>query len=280
MGMNEQDFYAQHTDITDPGDLSDLFAGLPSDVASLSEILQGVAMHRDHTDWRFGFVLSDERYKEGETRHVRDILKLLGDLRERPAETRFAATCRDFCVLLCAMLRHAGVPARIRGGYANYFPRKGGPRLLDDHWVVEYWHEEHGWRLADSQVAGSATNDYGVDFDPADVPRDRFVVAGQAWLASRSGERDPDTFIVSGLDESGFAVILGTVVRDLAALNGVEGFPWDTWGIMTVPLSDLTEPDVTLIDRAAGVGANGGPFDHLIDLYQSQPRLRADGLTG
>lgn len=274
--MNLQEFYAQHSDVTDPGAYDHLFEGLPLNIRAMSEIIQGVAMHRDHTNWRFGFVLPEERYREGDTRRVRDILKIVGDLSERPARDRFAGTCRDFCVLLCSMLRHNGVPARIRGGYANYFPRLGGPRLFDDHWVVEHWHPAHGWRLTDGQVAASANADYQVtDFDPVELPRDRFLVAGEAWRAIRAGERDEHSFYVSGLRQSGLPIIYGTVVRDLAALNRVEGFPWDVWGLMTTPYDQLTDADLALLDQAAAIGAEGGPWQDAVDLYRANPRLQA-----
>lgn len=274
--VNELDFYRRQTGVTDPGDLAELYAGIPDDVAELTTLLQGVAMHRDGALWRFGVMLSDQRYAEGETRGVRDILALLGGFDERPPEDRFGATCRDFCVLLCSMLRHRGVPARVRGGFGNYNWIFGAPRLFDDHWVVEYWSAAHGWRLADAQVGGSAVTDYRIDFDPVDVPRDRFLVAGQAWLEACAGTRDPETFIVSGLRRRGLPVIAPTVVRDLAALNGVEGFPWDAWGIITVPYEELGADELALLDSAAKISAMGGPFEDARRLHDGHPALRAE----
>ncbi|MFD5074442.1 transglutaminase-like domain-containing protein [Streptomyces sp. NPDC058371] len=274
--MNEVGFYRQQTEVTDPGDRVDLLTGIPDGVAELAALVQGAVLHRDAALWRFSVLLSDERYAEGETRLVRDILAMLGGLDERPPEQRFAGTCRDYCVLLCSMLRHRGVPARIRGGFANYNRFLGAPRLFDDHWVVEYWNAEHGWRLADGQYASPAAADYQVGFDPVDVPRDRFVVAGQAWLQSRAGTRDAERFIVSGLRRGGLPMIAQTVVRDLAALNKVEGFPWDTWGIMTAPFEDLGTDELELLDSAAEISAKGGPVDDARELYAAHSALRAE----
>lgn len=272
--MDELDLYRQQTEVTDPGDFADLYAEIPDDVMALTVLLQGVAMHRDASLWRFSVLLPEHRYAEGETRKVRDMLAILGGLDERPPERRFAATCRDFCVLLCSMLRHRGVPARMRGGYGNYNWLFGAPLLFDDHWVVEYWNAEHGWRLADAQVGGLAVTDYRIDFDPVDIPRDRFLVAGQAWLDGRSGTRDPEKFIVSGLRRSGLPVIGQTVVRDLAALNGFEVFPWDTWGILTKPYEEFGASRLALLDSAAEISAKGGPLDDARRLYASDPELR------
>ncbi|MEU5847946.1 transglutaminase-like domain-containing protein [Saccharopolyspora shandongensis] len=278
--MDKQEIYVQHSVFTDPGDLSDVFSGLPTDVASLCEIVRNVAVHRDETFRRFGFELPEQRYKEGETRHIQDILKILGDLDERSIETRFAATCRDFSLLLCAMLRHVGVPARLRGGYARYLePPLEGHWPFDDHWVVEYWVDELGWRLVDPQVWGDTQGAYRADFDVMDVPRDQFLVAGAAWLACRHGYCDPRMFGASGINESGMWVIQGTVVRDLAGLNHVEAFPWENWGIMTRSFSSLTESELALVDQVAEVGLNGGPVDQIVGL-SSHPQLRASGLDG
>jgi transglutaminase superfamily protein len=276
---DELDFYRRQTEITDPGDRAELFEKIPDDAAELVALLQGVAMHRDGALWRFGVMLSDERYAQGETRKVRDILAVLGSFDERPPEERFGATCRDFCVLLCAMLRHRGIPARMRGGYGNYNWIFGGPRLFDDHWVVEYWTTEHGWRLADAQVGGSAMADYRIDFDPVDVPRERFVLAGRAWLDGRAGRVDPEDFIVSGLRQRGLPVIAQIVVRDLAALLGIEGFPWDSWGIIAVPFADLGPAELALLDSAAEISAEGGPLEDARRLYDSHAELRADPIS-
>nr|WP_277349822.1 transglutaminase-like domain-containing protein [Planosporangium thailandense] len=149
-------------------------------------------------------------------------------MRKRSAPQRFAGTCRDFSILLCAMLREVGVPARLRAGFASYFL----PGFFDDHWVVEYWSEAHGWRLADAQLAAGAAEAYRVDVDPVDIPRDAFLVGGQAWQDCRRGDRDPGQFGVSGIGLAGMGEVQGNVVRDLAALAKVETLPWDSWGVI------------------------------------------------
>lgn len=98
----------------------------------------------------------------------------------------------------------------------------------DDHWVTEYRLPDGRWRLVDAQVLHPA---YELSFDPLDVPRDRFLVAGDAWRACREGGADPGTFGVwfHG-DLDGLWYIRTNVLLDLAAVNGVELLPWDVWG--------------------------------------------------
>ncbi|MGI5350690.1 transglutaminase-like domain-containing protein [Streptomyces sp. CA-250714] len=266
----EQEFYAHHSNVTDPRDLSSLLVGLPNDLPALSKVVRGAVVHRNETFKRFGFEVPQERFKESEIRFFRDIVQFLGGMHERPADQRLAGTCRDFCITLCAVLRQVGIPARMRGGYADYFP----PYAWDDHWVVEYWLDGPDWQIADPQMAEAAEH-YAVDFDVDNVPRERFVTAGEAWLACRGGDQDPAVYTASVIEQAGMGVIQGTVVRDLAALNRLEVFPWDSWGLMTRNFDELTEEELTLLDQAAEIGAKGGPLDQAIRLYQEHPQLQA-----
>lgn len=270
------DFYLRHSALTDPGPYKSMFDGLPADVAALSTIIRGVLVHRDETEWLFGFALPAERRDEANIRYASAILERLGSLDERPAEQRFAGTCRDFALLLCAMLRSTGVPARLRAGFGGYFT----PGFFDDHWVVEYWTDGQGWRLADAQVGGLAREPYRISFDPADVPRDGFVVGGRAWLDCRAGLRDPAHFGVSVANLTGMWEVQGNVVRDLAALNRVETLPWDDWGLIPRHYDTITDDDKALLDRAARLSADGGPLDEARELYASDDRLHVSPAVG
>jgi transglutaminase-like putative cysteine protease len=234
----------------------------------MAEVVGGVIVHRDETAWRFGFTLPQRRRDEANTRYVEAILGRLGTLVKRPPQDRFAGTCRDFTVVLCAMLREAGVPARARCGFAGYFIEG----FFDDHWVVEVWDDDRGWRLIDAQIASAPKGTYRTDTDPLDVPRDAFLVAGQAWLDCRAGRRDPDRIGTSAAGLTGMWEIQGNVVRDLANLNRIETLPWDSWGLKHY---DQLEPaDLELLDRVAAVSAAGGPLQQAAEVYQRDLRLR------
>jgi hypothetical protein len=235
----------------------------------MAEVIGGVMVHRDETEWRFGFALPEQRREEAKTRHVAAILDHLGSLADRRPEDRFAGTCRDFTVLLCAMVRHAGIPARARCGFANYFTRD----FFDDHWVVEVWVDGRGWRLVDAQVASAPKGTYRNDFDPLDVPRDAFLVAGQAWRDCRAGRRDSGQIGTSAAGLTGMWEIQGNVVRGLANLNRIETLPWDNWGLIPVHYDRLPPGDVELLDRVAAVSEDGGPVSRAAEMFRSDPRL-------
>jgi hypothetical protein len=269
--MGEPDYYRRHSEMTDPGGKRHLLAGLPVDVAAMTRIIGGVLVHRDQT-WRFGFALPEQRRDEANTRNTEAILNHLGTLEARRPEDRFAGTCRDFTVLLCAMLRGAGVPARARVGFAGYFTSG----FFDDHWVVEVFDEDRGWHLVDAQVASAPEGTYtDADVDPLDVPRDAFLVGGQAWQECRAGSRDPDRLGTSAAGLTGMWEIQGNVVRDLASLNRVETRPWDNWGLIPIHYDHLESADVELLDQVAAVSAAGGPLQQAADAYRSDPRLPA-----
>ncbi|MCU7724827.1 transglutaminase domain-containing protein [Actinoplanes sp. KI2] len=269
--MDELDYYRRHGRLTEPGPAAHLLRALPADVATLAKVLGGLLVHRDGTE-RFGFTLPERRRDEANTRSVAAILAQLGTLDERRPEDRFAGTCRDFAVLLCAMLRETGIPARARAGFAGYFT--GG--FFDDHWVTEVWHDDRGWHLVDAQIAGAPKGTYtDSDIDPLDVPRDAFLVGGQAWQECRTGGRDLDRIGTSAAGLTGLWEVQGNVIRDLAALNRVETLPWDAWGLIPVHYDQLDPADVTLLDDIAAISAAGGPVQQAADAYCSDPRLPA-----
>ena len=275
-------FYATHSTFSAPGELADHYADLPHDPTQLARISRDLLIHRMEGDL-FGHTHpADRLHNDAETRYIDDILRLLVTRNNAPlhvrreAEDRFVGTCRDFSLLLCSFLRQAGIPARIRSGFADYF---GSDGFHCDHVVTEYWDEERGWLFADSQLADPAiTAHWNADFDPMDVPRDRFLVAGKAWQAIREGGADPKTFGLHPPQEGPFwgeRFVAGNIRLDLAALNKVETLLWDEWGMDEgKPGTPLSEPARELYDRAALVSGDDVPFDAARKLFTEDDTLR------
>ncbi|MER6350256.1 transglutaminase domain-containing protein [Streptomyces sp. NPDC001595] len=243
------DLHLAQTPYSDPGDLD--VSGLPHEPGQLAALVRGLVIHRAE-GWRIGHEIPEERqHDDPEARYVREILRILRERDPAPLtearayEARFVGTCRDFALLLCALLRATGTPARLRCGFADYLAEG----FHDDHWVAEYRLPDGSWRLVDAQVAHPS---YPLDFDPADVPRDRFLVAGDAWRGCREGAADPRGFGVWGHDQLAGLWYIGANIRlDLAALIGVELLPWDAWGPQERSDAALTEEDLALFDAVA-----------------------------
>ncbi len=273
-------FYQKQGAMTDAREHGESFRSLPHDVASLAAIVQGLLLH-EHIAPAYGVTLTDERRREVHLRSNAQRLSCLLDRDARPldvarrAEERLASNCRHITVLLVAVLRAQGVAARARCGFGAYFE----PGKYGDHWVCEYWNtDERRWQLVDAQIDELQHGLFKPDFDLLDVPRDRFVVAGDAWTRCRAGDMDPAKFGI--LDMQGLWFISGNLVRDVAALNNVEMLPWDVWGAMASPDEVIEPPRAAFLDRLAALTHDpDANFAELRDLYENDDRLRVPAMV-
>ena len=253
-----------------------LLAGLPRGVAGLAGVAHGLLIH-EHIAGAYGVTLTDERRASV---HVRPVAALLGQIaaedgrpliQAREPARRLPGNCRHYTVLAVAMLRAQGTPARARCGFGGYF----GTGTFEDHWVCEYWDEAaQRWKLADFQIDDVQLKLFDVDFDLMDVPREAFLVAGDAWRLCRDGGADPATFGLSLMNEGGSWWIAANLLRDVAALNHMEMLPWDVWGAMPAPDETITGEQNALFDRIAGfTGDPDAAFAELSAAYAVDPRL-------
>lgn len=266
---------ATQSAITSPGVHVGLYDDLPTGVAALCDVVQGLMVHVFWAD-QYGLTLSPERQAEVQLRYVSTQLARILELdprpltAARPVDNKLVGNCRDHSTLLASMLRHQGVPARARCGFGAYFT----PGHFEDHWVCEYWNaEQKRWVLVDAQLDALQREKLGIAFDPLDVPRDAFIVGGEAWRMCRSGEADPNAFGI--FDMKGLWFVRGDFVRDVASLNKVETLPWDGWGLADARDQDLTPDDLAFLDRVAVLASGAVPeYDALQSLYESDARLR------
>lgn len=269
------DFYRRPAMMTSGGGHACMLDAVPRDQAGMARVVQGLLLH-EHWAPAYGVTLSDERRRESHIRPASLMLdRLLADDGQplsvaRPVEARLVGVCRHFTVLLVTMLRAQGVPARARCGFGSYF----NPGHFEDHWVCEYWDGADGrWILVDAQIDEVQRAKLKPDFDLLDVPRDRFVIAGDAWARCRAGDADPSTFGI--FDMRGLWFIAGNLMRDLAALNNMEMLPWDIWGAMTRPHEPLGDDRLVLFDRLSSVTrAPDAAFAELCRLYEGDQDLR------
>jgi hypothetical protein len=274
-----QQYYLGHGPMTAKGARFAELGALPTDLGQLCDAIEGVLIHSDLTAWLYDVKLPEVRLNE---KHIRPLAQTLNQIRElvpkpltvrREPKDRAAGVCRHFSQLLCTALRNQGIPARARVGFGSYF----NPGKFEDHWVGEYWNAaERRWILVDAQLDAVQRKAFKVDFDPRDVPRNRFIIAGDAWQQCRSGRADPAAFGLSPINLKGLWFIAGNILRDLAALNRMELLPWDVWGMMPRTDADLTPEQLALLDKLAALTVAGDEaFPKLRRLYESDERLRA-----
>jgi len=151
--MDNLDRWIDHSRMSDPVGHAAAIADLPFDIGVLNGIIQGVLVH---ADWLTQYGL-DENQLHAASRTTLSVADRLRDILDRdarrlearrPPHMRSIGTCRDFALMLCAVLRCKGIPSRLRCGFAAYFGS-----VWEDHWVCEYWDREtRTWRLSDPQI--------------------------------------------------------------------------------------------------------------------------------
>ena len=277
MSVQTTGYYLEPAVMTAPGDYQPLLADLPRGAAALARVAHGVLIH-EHFAGAYGVTLTDERRASVHVRPVAALLErmMAGDRRPltvpREPAGRLPGNCRHFTVLTAAMLRAQGTPARARCGFGGYF----GTGTYEDHWVCEYWDEAaRRWKLADAQIDDVQLPLFEVGFDLMDVPREAFLVAGDAWRLCRDGGADPARFGLSLMGEGGYWWIAANLLRDVAALNNMEMLPWDVWGAMPAPDEAISDEQYALFDRLAGLTRDpDAAFAELRAAYGSDARLR------
>lgn len=264
-------FYTTQGVISTPGKYGVLFDSLPNSVPELVDVVQGLVLHA-YWVGHYGVSLTEEQREHASARHMENILAIILNQDAAPLtvprahEKRFFGTCRDFSLLLTSALRHKGIPARCRCGFARYFM----PDSYEDHWIVEYWDEKEGnWVGVDAQLDGLQREKLHISFDPLRLPEGQFVSGAEAWKLWRAGEVDPNKFGIADL--RGYPFIFGNLIRDLAALNKMELLPWDLWGLMKK--DKLEESDYILADKIADLIL--ADSEELFDLYESNEDLKA-----
>ena len=224
---------------------------IPDDVPAIADAVSGLIVHQALAP-AYKITLSPEQLAQSQLHTAEAMVANATAHDKRPlSEARdpnecAVGVCRHFATLFVAILRHKRIPARVRAGFADYF----GNALHGEHWVGEYWHADEGrWILVDPTFDDMQRKIFKPDVDTFDVPRDRFLVAGDAWKLCRTGAADPKTFGVAGTENWGLIEVFGEIFQDLAALQKIELLPWGWYGLATDD-SNCTR-ETTLLDRLA-----------------------------
>jgi len=119
-------FYARASEMTDLVEQQALFAALPGELSATDacRVSAGLLTHEFRTRAP-GEPPSPPRHPDAQLRSAKQMLtrawaRECGPLtRERRASQPATVICRHFAVLVCALLRLRGVPARARCGFAS-----------------------------------------------------------------------------------------------------------------------------------------------------------------
>lgn len=271
------DYYREPGPMTEPGKHAGALSSLPEDVGAIVRIVQGLAVHQ-YVAAHYDVTLSEERTRESHLRKVDRVLDRLFEIDPkpltiaRPASKRVVGVCRQFTLLMTAMLRAKGIPARGRCGFGSYF----NPGYFEDHWVCEYWNTaRQRWTLVDAQLDEAWRREGGIEFDVMDVPRDTFIVAADAWMQCRSGRADASRYGIFVNEMRGLWFIAGDLIRDAAALCKMEMLPWDVWGAIPGAAQPLDDEELAFFDQLAELtSGDDGALSELQHRFAFDERLR------
>ena len=187
-------FYRQQSEISSPGKYKDLYADLPTGVGELCRLIQGLLLHqfwlleKKNYGVTAASLMGSGRNLNDEInlRSVEDRLGYLLGLDDGPLTSprkpdhKVVGNCRDYSLMLVSMLRHQGVPARVRSGVARYF--YPDEVRLEDHFVCEFWNQaEERWQRTDAQIDEVQRRALGATIDMTDLPPDQFLDAAESY---------------------------------------------------------------------------------------------------
>jgi len=189
----------------------------------------------------------------------------------RPPLKRFLGNCRHFATLSCALLRHKGIPTRVRAGFAGYFE----PNTWADHWIIEYWRSsEERWVRVDPQYSDKFFQIMHPNATSESLAQNMYLSGGETWQRCRRGELDANRCNMGGGANWGIGEVRGSVLYDFAALNKEEMLPWDIWGRMEAAYRSETDDAYDELLDAISAVTSGDDFDAISDAYGRHDDLR------
>ncbi|MGY5450601.1 transglutaminase domain-containing protein [Agarivorans sp. MS3-6] len=262
--MNNQtlDQYSCYSELTHPQQFEPQLVNLPDSVADIVNLVQHNLVH---AYWLDKYQINQpfqSKFTEMQARSISEMLTILEArsgtslLENKAPDQRLVGVCRDFSIMACMLLQTQGIAARLRCGFATYL----GLREYEDHWVCEYWHQQQQrWVMVDAQLDQVHKEILDIDFDPLDVPHNRFIYAGSAWQMCRANLAESSSFGIFNF--TGWPIIKGNLIRDVFALNQIELLAWDCgWGILPSYLVDIADDkEWLLLDELANI-SHGSDF--------------------
>jgi hypothetical protein len=265
--MNEKilEHYKKTGSFTYAGCYQEYFRSLPDDPAVLGRLICGQVIHRvtlkeGNTNANETLLYGDmDRYPWYRMRCEDDVfltaaamtaelfrLDERGFRADRNVEHKLVVTCRYVSVLMSAILKAKGIPARCRAGFAPYF--KEGVSM--DHWINQYYSEkEKRWITFD---ADGFYEENGMPLSQYDMPEGSFDWVAEAYLSVRSGKTDGKQYVYAdNLGTCSLPALIRYLIYDFHALMNQELTYTFLPAYLEGRLDRLTEVELQEFDRLA-----------------------------
>jgi hypothetical protein len=261
-------FYRQYGFYTNPGEYEPMYSNLPDSLAEICKVIKSQLIHpiADLPKYR-DLIPQDRSCEDLKYPTVQTILAGLktynpdGLIINRKPADRLVVSCRYHAILLASILKHRGIPARVRYGFASYLY----PKYHLYHVICEVWNNnEKRWMLVDP------------DRQMIDFPSQQFEFAGDVWKKNQQGKLDPYTYGVPNW--WGSHPILDVLCHDLASVLGNEHIYYDRPPISadtTINVKNMPIDQIDIMNKIStlmvDVDAN---FNELQLLYNNNKRIQ------
>jgi sulfatase modifying factor 1 len=263
-------FYRQYSSFTDPGEYKYLYKNLPNSLPELCHLIKSQFIHPFAELPQYRDQIPEERGDESvKYPTVKSILEGLlaydsrGLVNDRKPKDRLILGCRHSAILLASILKHRGIPARLRAGHATYLI----PDFHTSHTICEVWNEkDKRWMLVDP------------DMGKVDFSRDEFDFSNDAWLKLQKKEIDPNLFGMPG-QYPGVISIMAKVCTDLAFILGNEYNIYQYAPILDYAFQNnnqLTSKHIETLNRISELmkSIDADNLSKLQEIYNNTPQIQ------
>jgi len=262
------DFYRQYSSFTNPGEYEKMYSNLPDSISVICKLIKSQLIHPVADLPLYRDQIPKERsYEDLKYPTVQTILAGLksynpkGLVFDRKPSERLVVSCRYHAILLASILKHQGIPVRVRYGFASYiYP---GHHIY--HVICEAWNNnEKKWILVDP------------DRQLVDVSSEQFEFAGDVWIKYQQEKLDPNTYGVP--DWWGAHPILDALCHDLASVLGNEHIYFNRPPISadsTMNVKNMPTDNIDLMNKISALMTNVDVnFNEIQNLYIENKQLQ------
>jgi len=267
-------FYSDQSNYTDPGKYVFLYEELPESLDELCSLIKQQLIHPVEIGDLKNKLPKDRHYEDPKYPTVEKILEGLlefderGFTMDRKREDRLIIACYHHCLLLASVLRHRGIPVRIRTGFARYFEKKYKVRF--GHAICEVWDaRQQKWIWVDP------------DRQYIDMEHQRFELPQKAWKDLRKNRLKTKMYM-GGFSKGEYSVA-HILIQDIVSVIKTETQYWDEPVFMDKIFTDIDELDedkLLVLDRFANfLEAADDSLEQLIELYNNTDWIQPSGST-
>ncbi len=187
---------------------------------------------------------------------------------DKKEKDKLVLTCRHTTLLVASTLKAKGIPARVRSGYAPYFPFEKG--ISSDHWINEYFDKKQNrWVIIDVDGCEHKTG-----YDMFNLPQNAFDYPGISWTNCRNKKDNPNRFY-NASGARGLKVVGWALFYDLHCLMNNEIIYVHNPKYLYTKWDKLSQEELKELDNLAGLLTNPDKnFYKLKKLWETKKKFR------